>query len=109
AAAVCRLVLWPAAPTLSTDAYRYVWDARVARAGISPYAHPPIAPEVARLRDARIYPHLNHPTWLTIYPPAAQAFFRAVYAVAPDSVLAIKVALGAAESAGLALLLALLR
>jgi alpha-1,6-mannosyltransferase len=108
-AAVCRLALLPAAPTLSTDAYRYVWDARVARAGISPYAHPPVAPEVAPLRDATIFPRLNHPTWLTIYPPAAQAFFRAVYAVAPDSVRAIKVALGVADVMGLVLLVALLR
>jgi alpha-1,6-mannosyltransferase len=107
--AICRLVLLPAPPTLSTDAYRYVWDARVAAAGINPYAHPPVAPEVAQLRDLAIYPRLNHPTWLTIYPPAAQLFFRAVYAVAPDSVLAIKVALGAAEIVGLALLVALLR
>ncbi len=37
-AALARLALLPAAPTLSTDAYRYLWDARVARAGISPYA-----------------------------------------------------------------------
>jgi hypothetical protein len=106
---ICRLALLPAAPTLSTDAYRYVWDARVAHAGISPYAYPPVAPEVARLRDAAIYPRLNHPTWVTIYPPAAQAFFLAVYAVAPDSVRALKVALGIAEVVGIVLLLALLR
>jgi hypothetical protein len=108
-AGVCRLVLLPAPPTLSTDAYRYVWDARVAHAGISPYAHPPAAPEVARWREGTIYPRLNHPTWRTIYPPAAQAFFRAVYAVAPDSVRALKIALGAAEVAGIVLLVALLR
>jgi hypothetical protein len=108
-AGVCRLALLPAPPTLSTDAYRYVWDARVAAAGISPYAYPPVAPEIDRLRDATIYPRLNHPTWLTIYPPAAQAFFRAVYVVAPDSVLAVKVVLGAAEIVGLVLLVVLLR
>jgi hypothetical protein len=108
-AGACRVVLLPSLPTLSTDAYRYVWDARVASAGLSPYAHPPVAPEVARLRDATIHPRLNHPTWLTIYPPAAQAFFRTVYAVAPDSVLAMKIALGATEVVGLVLLVALLR
>jgi hypothetical protein len=108
-AAVCRLALLPAPPTLSTDAYRYVWDARVAAAGISPYAHPPAAPEVAGVRDATIHPRLNHPTWLTIYPPAAQVFFRAVYALAPDSILAMKVALGTTEVVGLALLVFLLR
>jgi hypothetical protein len=108
-AGACRLALLPSPPTLSTDAYRYVWDARVASAGVSPYAHSPVAPELAPLRDAAIYPRLNHPTWLTIYPPAAQAFFRLVHAMAPDSILAMKVALGAAELVGLALLVALLR
>src|SRR5262245_27977701 len=108
-AGACRLVLLPAPPSLSTDAYRYLWDARVAAAGISPYAHPPVAPELSPLRDAEIFPRLNHPTWRTIYPPAGQAFFRAVHAVAPGSILAMKMALGAAEIVGLALLVALLR
>lgn len=108
-AVVARLAWLPAAPTLSTDAYRYVWDARVARAGMDPYAYPATAPEVAHLRDTTIYPRLNHATWRTLYPPGAQAFFRVVYAVAPDSVLAIKIALGAVELLGLGLLLALLR
>ncbi|MGH7332133.1 MAG: hypothetical protein ACREKS_05165 [Candidatus Rokuibacteriota bacterium] len=108
-AVAVRLAWLPAPPTLSTDAYRYVWDARVARAGIDPYAYAAAAPEVAHLRDTVIYPRLNHATWRTIYPPGAQAFFRAVYAVAPDSVLAIKIALGAVELLGLGLLVALLR
>jgi len=102
----CRLILLPTAPSLSTDAYRYVWDARVASAGVDPYAYPPTAPELAGLRDADIYPRLNHKTWRTVYPPVAEAVFRAVYRIAPGSVLAMKVALGLAELvtlAGLAL------
>ncbi|MBI4636441.1 MAG: DUF2029 domain-containing protein [Candidatus Rokubacteria bacterium] len=108
-AATARGVLLPASPTLSTDAYRYVWDARVASAGVSVYAYPPSAPELEGLRDATIYARLNHPTWRTIYPPGAQAFFRAVYALVPDSVLAMKAAVGAAELLTLAALLVLLR
>lgn len=108
-AALCRLALLPAPPTLSTDAYRYVWDARVASAGISPYAAPPVADVLVPLRDATIFPRLNHPTWRTIYPPGAQLVFRAVYAVAPDSVTAMKVAFGLADVAVLALLASLLR
>jgi len=94
---VGRVLLLPTAPSLSTDAYRYVWDARVSWAGIDPYAYAPTAPEVAGLRDTDIYPRLNHPTWRTVYPPVAQAFFRAVYGAAPDSVLAMKLTLGIAE------------
>lgn len=107
-AAASRAALLPTAPTLSTDAYRYVWDARVARAGISPYAYPPDAPELVRLRDQTIYPRLNHPSWRTIYPPGAQAFFRLIYALAPDSVFAMKAALGLVELAGLGALYGLL-
>jgi hypothetical protein len=98
----CRLILLPTAPSLSTDAYRYVWDARVASAGVDPYAYPPAAPELAGLRDAEIYPRLNHKTWRTVYPPVAETVFRAVYRIAPGSVLAMKVALGLAELVALA-------
>jgi hypothetical protein len=108
-ATVARLVLLPAAPTLSTDAYRYLWDARVSRAGISPYAYPPVAPELEALRDEAVFPRLNHPTWHTIYPPGAQLFFTAVGVVAPDSMLALKVALGVAELLGLGILFAVLQ
>ena len=108
-AGLCRAALLLAPPTLSTDAYRYVWDARVASAGISPYAAPPSAPELAHLRDGTIYPRLNHPTWRTIYPPGAQLVFRAVYALAPDSVIAMKAAPALAELATLAVLASLLR
>jgi hypothetical protein len=107
-AGLARLALLPATPTLSTDAYRYVWDARVARAGVSPYAHPPDAPELASLRDAEVYARLNHPTWLTIYPPAAQILFSAVDAAAPGSVGAMKAAMGMAELVGLGALVGLL-
>jgi hypothetical protein len=106
---IARLALLPALPTLSTDAYRYVWDARVAHAGISPYAYPPWASELEPLRDTEVFPRLNHPTWRTIYPPGAQAFFQVVYRIRPDSVRAMKVAVGLVELIGLATVLGLLR
>src|SRR5262245_6586402 len=43
-AGLSRLVWLWTPPTLSTDAYRYIWDARVGHAGISPYAAAPTAP-----------------------------------------------------------------
>jgi len=104
-----RLALLPASPSLSTDVYRYVWDARVSSAGIDPYAYAPVAPEVVGHRDADIYPRLNHSTWRTVYPPIAQALFGAVYRVAPDNVFALKAAFGLAELLALAALALLLR
>jgi hypothetical protein len=106
---IAGLVLLPLVPTLSTDIYRYVWDARVAHAGISSYAYPPSARELEPLRDLALFPHLNHPTWRTIYPPAAQTFFRLVFHVRPDSVAAMKVAVGLVELIGLAAVVGLLR
>jgi alpha-1,6-mannosyltransferase len=108
-ALAARLILLPSAPSLSTDAYRYVWDARVASAGLDPYAYAPTDPALARLRDSSIYPRLNHPGWRTVYPPVAEAFFRGVYCLSPDSVRAMKWALGIAELGALAGLVLLLR
>ena len=107
-AGAARLVLLPAAPTLSTDAYRYVWDARVAASGINVYRYPPTAEALAPLRDTDVFPKLNHRDWRTVYPPLAQAFFRLVYALAPDSVMAMKLSLGLVEAVAAAVLLGVL-
>ncbi len=104
-----RLILLPTAPSLSTDLYRYLWDGRVAVAGVSPYRHPPAAPELAALRDRTVYPKLNHLDWLTIYPPAAQLLFAGLARIAPGSVGAFKLLIVALDLGTLALLLGWLR
>ncbi|MEV7025194.1 glycosyltransferase family 87 protein [Kitasatospora sp. NPDC093558] len=87
-----------APPRTSDDAYRYVWDGRVQAAGISPYAHTPDDPALARLRDPGLWPtagecsgwderrtvagdctHINRPAVHTIYPPVAEAWFVVVH------------------------------
>ncbi|WP_241002958.1 glycosyltransferase 87 family protein [Streptomyces sp. CB01881] len=87
-----------APPRTSDDAYRYVWDGRVQAAGISPYAHTPDDPALARLRDPGLFPvgdgcagwderrttagdctRINRPAVHTIYPPVAQAWFVLVH------------------------------
>lgn len=104
AALLFRLVLAPMAPTASDDVYRYVWDGRVQRAGINPYAYPPEAPELASLRDDAIYPQVNRPWALTVYPPAAEAFFALLGRLAPDSLLAVKLAVALCDLGAAALL-----
>jgi hypothetical protein len=42
-------------PQMSDDLYRYVWDARVAAAGIDPYAHPPVADELRAVRTPDLW------------------------------------------------------
>lgn len=75
AAVVFRLIAAAATPSLSDDVYRYVWDGRVQVAGHHPYKFAPSDPLRAELRDATIYPKLNHPEIPTIYPPLAELFF----------------------------------
>jgi hypothetical protein len=65
-----------AAPVLSDDVFRYIWDGRVQRDGINPYRYPPKAPEIEHLRDS-IYDGINNKDIPTIYPPAMQIVFAA--------------------------------
>ncbi|MGW2347465.1 glycosyltransferase 87 family protein [Actinacidiphila glaucinigra] len=101
-AAAVALAGLAAPPRTSTDMYRYAWDGRVQAAGISPYAHPPAAPELAGLRDAWLFPvggscqgwgltrtdsgvctRINRPDVPTIYPPVAEGWFVTVHALSP--------------------------
>lgn len=108
AALAFRLVLIGTSPSLSEDIYRYVWDGRVAAQGINPYRYAPEAEELRSLRDATIFPRINHPDIPTIYPPANQGFFWAVYKVAPG-LWGMKGALFLVDVLTLATLLLLLR
>lgn len=95
-------------PYLSDDIYRYVWDGRVQAAGINPYRHIPASPELAHLRDAAIYPHINRADYApTIYPPMAQVFYFVVTRFG-ESVALMKLALVACEGVAIAATLGLL-
>src|ERR1700679_591279 len=85
-AVACRLVALPAAPYLSSDIYRYVWDGVVQHAHISPYRYVPGDPVLAFLRAPyqHIFDNINRRDYAhTIYPPAAQALFYLVTWVSP--------------------------
>jgi len=88
------LVLAPAYP--GADVTRYVWDARLVRAGLSPYSIAPASLAVAHLRTAESWP-VNNPEVPSPYSPGAQAFFL-LATVWSESVLAVKVALLACEA-----------
>jgi len=74
-ALLARVVLAFGEPLLSDDVFRYVWDGRVQLAGINPYVYAPSAPELERVRDAVLWPKINHADVPTIYPPGAQVVF----------------------------------
>ncbi|WP_438306044.1 glycosyltransferase family 87 protein [Streptomyces sp. HUAS TT11] len=102
-AAAIALAALAAPPRTSNDMFRYAWDGRVQAAGISPYAYPPAAPELAKLRDDWLFPtggscrgwgltrtdsglcvRINRPTVPTIYPPVAEGWFFGVHALSPS-------------------------
>jgi VanZ family protein len=96
-----RVTLLPAQPYQSEDVYRYLWDARVASAGINPFLYPPNAPELEGLRDAKLYPMINSKPHVTSYPPLSQILFRACYTVFKDNVTAMKAVFSLCEFAAL--------
>ncbi len=81
-----RVIPLPAAPT--DDAYRYLWEGRVQRAGFNPYLHAPTAPELQHLRDDD-WTQINHPELAAIYGPVAEIEFLIASTIHP-SVYTIK-------------------
>ncbi len=85
-----RVPMLLAPPEPGADLRRYVWDANLIRAGLSPYAVVPADPAFAHLRTGESWP-LNNPDVPSPYPPGAQLYFLA--ATTPsESARAIKVA-----------------
>lgn len=77
---VIRLLALSAFPTLSEDIYRYLWDGYLSQAGISPYAF--TSDECIQINSIQeypvlhsLYPFINSPSYYSVYPPVAQAFF----------------------------------
>jgi alpha-1,6-mannosyltransferase len=92
-----RLTVLFAPPYQSEDVYRYLWDARMASAGINPYKLPPDAPELGKLRDDRVYPMINSKPHITAYPPVSQILFRLCHGLFGDNVVAMKAVFSAFE------------
>jgi hypothetical protein len=97
-----------APPPLTTDTYRYAWDARVQAAGINPYRYAPTAPALRALRDEAIWPGINRRDWKTVYPPGAQASFLAARAAFGSGLRATTWLFLLAEAAAIGLLVLVL-
>lgn len=108
-ALAARLLVAFDMPTLSDDAYRFVWDGRVQAAGINPYRYPPAAPQLRGLRDYDVFTEVNRPFTTTLYPPTSQIAFYAINRVAGEGVVQVKLAWLAVEAVVVALLLIALR
>lgn len=91
AAAIFRLTLLAAPPTLSDDLYRSVWEGRVLANGFSPYRYAPDAPELAHLRD-QVWDGVNNKDIPSPYPPLAQVYSLVTNVISPAGVFGPKLA-----------------
>ncbi|MEO5929085.1 MAG: hypothetical protein ABIR47_04065 [Candidatus Kapaibacterium sp.] len=79
-ALLLRLLTLPMLPSLSDDAYRYLWDGRLLLHGVNPYLHVPADSSLSRFHD-ELFHRQGYPTTNTIYPPGTQLVFAAGMAV----------------------------
>ncbi len=103
-----RVLLLPAAPVLSTDIYRYIWDGRVQAHGINPYAYAPSSEALRTLRDRAIYPRINRIDSPTIYPAGAQILFHVLNRMGIQSAVAFKAAVSAFDLGSICVLILIL-
>lgn len=107
AAVVFRATLLPLAPSLSEDAWRYVWEGRVQLAGFDPYLLHPDAYGLEALRDDA-WVRVSHRHVPAVYGPLLEALF-ALLAALPGGLLPFKLAFVAADLGVAGLLVRLLR
>ena len=62
-------------PTLSDDAYRYVWDGVLIADGINPYLFKPSDEALPEYQQSAMYPELNSAEFYSVYPPVSQLVF----------------------------------
>ena len=107
-AAVWRVGLVGAAPMVSDDMFRYVWEGRIQLHGGNPYAWTD-RPEAKKWRGLHdpIWTNVGHKSYTAVYPPLWQLASRAVVAL-HDSLAAMKLFVVLCELALWAVLLRLL-
>ena len=106
-----RLAWLDAPVVLDTDWLRYLWDGGLAAAGLSPWGPPPVAglPDALPPEAAALHAILPFAGLRSIYPATAQLAFLLAHGLAPWDILGLRLVMLAAELAGLAVLILLLR
>jgi len=92
-----RLSLVPHGVVGSDDVYRYLWDGKVAAAGVNPFMYTPTDPHLAALATADLPANVNHPELKSVYPALAQGLFLLSHAMFGDSVSGMKLLLAVAD------------
>jgi len=104
-----RLTLVPHPPVASDDIFRYLWDGRVASAGINPFSYLPTDSHLAHLATSDLPAKVNHPEMRTLYPALAEGFFFLANRLFGESAAGLKFLLVIADSLTMVLLWRLIR
>lgn len=107
-ALAARIILLGSEPTLSDDAYRFVWDGRVQAEGINPYRYVPADERLTELRDFEVFTQINRAFTTTLYPPANEVSFFAFHELIGDGITEVKLGLLGLEALTVVVLLCLL-
>jgi hypothetical protein len=83
-AVVVRVILVGTPPLLSDDLYRYLWEGWVLAKGHNPYVQSPT--DLAHLGP--LSGRVNNPQLVSIYPPGAMTWFRAMAAIGQTALVA---------------------
>ena len=87
-----RLIFLTTFPSLSTDSYRYIWDAHLLDQGVNPYVLAVNAPLLDPY-EIPIRAYVKHGWMASPYLPAAQLLFYFTNRIAPENVLAFQIAM----------------
>jgi len=102
-----RLGVAPIRPATTSDIYRYLWEGRVVRAGMNPYADAPDSPRLRELRNWvwKIVPFKSVPA---AYPPVAQYAFALAGFIPGPPVIVLKLVLALFDVGTVLLLVSIL-
>ena len=92
-----RMTLLPHGVIGSDDIYRYLWDGKVAAAGINPFLYTPTDPHLSALGTADLPAKVNHPELRSVYPALAQLLFIVAHMLFGDSLTGMKLLLSALD------------
>ncbi len=76
---------------LSDDVYRYIFEGKLIANHYNPFIISPSDMASTPLADTTIFPKINHPWHVTIYPPVSQYLFAASYLIDGDSLSGFKI------------------
>ncbi len=89
-AVLFRLTLVFAAPSLSTDQFRYIWEGRLVTQGLSPYQFAPNDPQLLPYRS-EIWPIVQQKEYTSPYPPLSLLIGAVEYKLFGESLLGPKI------------------